>query len=103
MPEQCRDPTTLIVGARLGAVIAILIVISVGVVVVTYSCCYILKHRECHKDKELEMTDSNHKAQIWQEEKRKIIAKCNTSGVESKQKNRCIFSRSIMIRPTTQN
>ena len=59
MPEQCRDSTTLIVGASLGAVVAVLIVITVGVVVVTYSCCYIFKRRECRKDNELEMTDSN--------------------------------------------
>ena len=71
MPEQCRDSTTLIVGASLGAVIAILIVITVGVVVVTYSCCYSFKCRECHKDSELEMTDSNLKAQIQQEKKGK--------------------------------
>ena len=60
MPEQCRD-RTLIVGATLAAVIAVLIVITVGVVVVAYSCCYSFKHRECRKDNELEMTDSNYK------------------------------------------
>ena len=70
MPEQCRDSTTLIVGASLAAVVAVLIVITVGVVVVTFSCCYILKHRECRKDNELEMTDNNHKAQIRQEERK---------------------------------
>jgi len=63
MPEQCRD-RTLIVCASLGAVVAVLIVITVGAVVVTYSCCYILKRRECRKHYELEMTDSNLKAQL---------------------------------------
>ena len=60
IPEQCRDPTTLIVGASLAAIVAVLLVIIIVVVVVTCCCCHILKRRECRKDKELEMVDTNH-------------------------------------------
>jgi len=70
MQEPCRDPTTLIVGASLGAIVAVLIVIVVIVVVVTLSCCYIHKRRECRKDNEVEITDFHLKAQIQQEEKK---------------------------------
>jgi len=68
MPEPCRDPTTLIVGASLAAVVVVLI--FVVVVVVTCSCYHIHKRRERRQDTELEMTDSNHKAQLQQEEKK---------------------------------
>jgi len=72
MPEPCEDQTTLIVGASLAAfgALLIVIVITVVVVVVTCSCYRIHKHRECYKVNELEMTDSNRKAQIQQEEKK---------------------------------
>lgn len=58
IPEQCRDPTTLIVGASLAAIVAVLLVIIVVVVVVTCCCWHILKRRECRKDKALEMVDT---------------------------------------------
>ena len=63
MPEPCRDPTILIVGASLGATVAVLIVIIVVVVVVTLSCCYIHKRRECREDNKVEMTDFHLKVQ----------------------------------------
>ena len=72
MLEPCGDQTTLIVGASLAAFGALLpvIVITVVVMVVTCSCYHIHKCRECRRDNELEMTDSNHKAQLQQEEKK---------------------------------
>ena len=54
--EQCRDPTTLIVGTSLAAIVAVLLVIIVVVVVVTCYCC----HRGYRKDKALENNRDNH-------------------------------------------
>jgi len=75
MPEQCRDPTTLIVGASLAAVVALLIVITVVVVVVTLSCCYNRKRRIKQAEKSLDFFKEQYDKTDNTELKRDLLEK----------------------------